>query len=83
MRISIRIASNHDCWHPRFPTVYLAKCYPKDASGKTRFDENEFVRQISAFDYVMLADKDSGTPMASRSPCRVRQRMAGGQRQGG
>ena len=64
MRISIRIASNQDCWHPRFPTVDLAKCYPKDASGKTRFDESEFVRQISAFDYVMLSDKDSGTPMA-------------------
>lgn len=64
MRISIRIASNQDCWHPRFPTVDLAKCYPKDASGNTHFNESEFIRQISAFDYVMLSDKDSGTPMA-------------------
>ena len=64
MRISIRIVSNHDCWHPRFPTVDLAKCFRKDASGKPHFYESEFIRQISAFDYVMLSDKDSGTPMA-------------------
>lgn len=64
MRISIRIASNHDCWHPRFPTIDLGKCYPKGDDGKSHFYEAEFRRQMSAFDYVMISDKDYGTPLA-------------------
>lgn len=64
MRITTKIVSSGECWHPYFPRINLAACYPKCEDGSTAFDEDEFRRQIRDQAAVQMSDRDYGTVCA-------------------
>ena len=64
MRISTKIVSSGECWHPHFPLIDVGACYQKCTDGATAFDEDEFRRQVRDQPEIQMSSRDYGTVCA-------------------